>query len=144
MPLRRGEAGRPGALTPSRSTRPTPGATRRRGSAVSRAPYEAGAAPVARDLPGVRTVRTADRGVELRYSPTCRAAWARKTSGASFDTVIRVHTPKGPHRVFITGATGRRTPRWSMTRTSSPGRARCVPTRPSRPTAPAVTKDERP
>ncbi|MFI9211321.1 DUF2690 domain-containing protein [Streptomyces sp. NPDC053253] len=38
-----------------------------------------------------RTVRTADWGVELRYSPSCRAAWARKTSGGSADTVIRVH-----------------------------------------------------
>ncbi|MEU5811084.1 MULTISPECIES: DUF2690 domain-containing protein [unclassified Streptomyces] len=37
-----------------------------------------------------RTVARSAWGVELRYSPTCRAAWARKTSGASFDTDIRV------------------------------------------------------
>ncbi|MFB7592619.1 DUF2690 domain-containing protein [Streptomyces sp. NPDC056169] len=53
-----------------------------------------------------RTVRTADWGVELRYSPTCRAAWARKTSGASFDTVIRVHNSQGASESVYYGGNG--------------------------------------
>ncbi|MFC9706500.1 DUF2690 domain-containing protein [Streptomyces sp. NPDC056943] len=53
-----------------------------------------------------RTVRTADWGVELRYSPTCRAAWARKTSGASFDTVIRVHNSQGASEGVYYGGNG--------------------------------------
>lgn len=53
-----------------------------------------------------RTVRTADWGVELRYSPTCRAAWARKTSGASFDTVIRVHNSQGASAGVYYGGNG--------------------------------------
>ncbi|MFF0556866.1 DUF2690 domain-containing protein [Streptomyces sp. NPDC004266] len=51
-----------------------------------------------------RTVRTADWGVELRYSPTCRAAWARKTSGGSLDTEIRVRNSAGDtHGVYYGG-----------------------------------------
>ncbi|MFD8974182.1 DUF2690 domain-containing protein [Streptomyces sp. NPDC059593] len=53
-----------------------------------------------------RTVRTAAWGVELRYSPTCRAAWARKTSGASFDTVIRVHNSRGASAGVYYGGNG--------------------------------------
>ncbi|MFE1553222.1 DUF2690 domain-containing protein [Streptomyces sp. NPDC058718] len=53
-----------------------------------------------------RTVRTAAWGVELRYSPTCRAAWARKTSGASFDTVIRVHNSQGASASVYYGGNG--------------------------------------
>ncbi|MFD0151326.1 DUF2690 domain-containing protein [Streptomyces sp. NPDC055721] len=53
-----------------------------------------------------RTVRTAAWGVELRYSPTCRAAWARKTSGASFDTVIRVHNSQGASAGVYYGGNG--------------------------------------
>ncbi|MER6095023.1 DUF2690 domain-containing protein [Streptomyces sp. NPDC001728] len=53
-----------------------------------------------------RTVLTADWGVELRYSPTCRAAWARKTSGASADTVISVHNSQGVSRSAYYGGYG--------------------------------------
>ncbi|MFF3602329.1 DUF2690 domain-containing protein [Streptomyces sp. NPDC002463] len=53
-----------------------------------------------------RTVRTSDWGVELRYSPTCRAAWARKTSGASADTVIRVSNTNGESRSVYYGGYG--------------------------------------
>ncbi|MFF9848846.1 DUF2690 domain-containing protein [Streptomyces litmocidini] len=53
-----------------------------------------------------RTVRTGDWGVELRYSPTCRAAWARKTSGASFDTDIRVSNSQGDSRSVYYGGYG--------------------------------------
>lgn len=38
-----------------------------------------------------RTVRAnADWGVELRYSPTCRTAWARYTNGMAFDFTLYV------------------------------------------------------
>ncbi|MEU2241516.1 DUF2690 domain-containing protein [Streptomyces sp. NPDC018338] len=53
-----------------------------------------------------RTVRTAAWGVELRYSPTCRAAWARKTSGGSLDTEIWVHNSQGASRGVYYGGNG--------------------------------------
>ncbi|MFE0699491.1 DUF2690 domain-containing protein [Streptomyces sp. NPDC058872] len=44
-----------------------------------------------------RTVGTTGAGVELRYSPTCRAAWARKKNGTdnAFETRIQVTNSNG-------------------------------------------------
>ncbi|MFE0582417.1 DUF2690 domain-containing protein [Streptomyces sp. NPDC058874] len=53
-----------------------------------------------------RTVKTASWGVELRYSPSCRAAWARKTSGASFDTDIKVANSRGASYTTYYGGNG--------------------------------------
>ncbi|MBD0711032.1 hypothetical protein BU197_22455 [Streptomyces sp. CBMA291] len=53
-----------------------------------------------------RTIQTADWGVELRYSPTCRAAWARKTSGGSLDTTIWIHNSQGASQGVYYGGYG--------------------------------------
>ncbi|MFE3072593.1 DUF2690 domain-containing protein [Streptomyces sp. NPDC059247] len=53
-----------------------------------------------------RTVRTSSWGVELRYSPTCRAAWARKTSGGSLDTSIYVQNTQGTTHSTYYGGSG--------------------------------------
>ncbi|MEX0172460.1 DUF2690 domain-containing protein [Streptomyces sp. LMG1-1-1.1] len=37
-----------------------------------------------------RTVSTGSTGIELRYSPTCRAAWARKQNNGSHTSYITV------------------------------------------------------
>ncbi|MFC9396654.1 DUF2690 domain-containing protein [Streptomyces sp. NPDC057027] len=55
-----------------------------------------------------RTVSWSDRfGVELRYSPTCRAAWARATSSSS-DAPMEVHvhnTVGDNYGTYTTGQT---------------------------------------
>ncbi|KQX10703.1 hypothetical protein ASC82_23925 [Streptomyces sp. Root431] len=43
-----------------------------------------------------RTVATGWTGVELRYSPTCRAVWARKTNQSNGSTV-NVHNTDGDY-----------------------------------------------
>ncbi|MFJ2785320.1 MULTISPECIES: DUF2690 domain-containing protein [unclassified Streptomyces] len=53
-----------------------------------------------------QTVRTSAWGVELRYSPTCRAAWARKTSGGSLDTSIHVQNTQGTTYSTYYGGSG--------------------------------------
>ncbi|MEU5811082.1 DUF2690 domain-containing protein [Streptomyces sp. NPDC047718] len=42
-----------------------------------------------------RTVATSVLGTELRYSPTCRAAWARYPGGTSFVHDIKVENTAG-------------------------------------------------
>lgn len=41
------------------------------------------------------TVGTGETGVELRYSPSCRAAWARKKDNGSSDSTITVRNSNG-------------------------------------------------
>ncbi|WP_369146318.1 DUF2690 domain-containing protein [Streptomyces sp. R44] len=53
-----------------------------------------------------RTVSVSDRfGVELRYSPTCRAAWARATPGSDAPMLVGVQNTRGDaYTTYTTGA----------------------------------------
>ncbi|GGU72650.1 hypothetical protein GCM10010275_04010 [Streptomyces litmocidini] len=51
-----------------------------------------------------RTVATSSRGTELRYSPTCRSAWARQSGGMAM--TIWVESSTGLERAAYYGGSG--------------------------------------
>ncbi|MGW5781369.1 DUF2690 domain-containing protein [Streptomyces sp. NPDC003863] len=53
-----------------------------------------------------RTVLTSSTGVELRYSPTCRAVWARKTSAVAWHKYIVQNDRRETQFVVPTGSGG--------------------------------------
>ncbi|MFD8143921.1 DUF2690 domain-containing protein [Streptomyces sp. NPDC059708] len=53
-----------------------------------------------------RTVYTTSLGTELRYSPTCRAAWSRYNAGGDNAITVGVETNTGLHQEFYYTANG--------------------------------------